>query len=82
MPTYEYFCSDCKKNFEISQKIVESPISNCPECHSKDFKRGVGGGSAILRFEGSGFYITDYANQKVSQAPKASCGCGKNSCNR
>lgn len=82
MPTYDYSCANCKKDFEISQKITDAPITKCPECSSENFKRGIGGGSATLRFEGSGFYITDYANTKVSNAPKGSCGCNKSSCNR
>jgi putative FmdB family regulatory protein len=85
MPTYDYTCLSCDKNFEISQKITEKPIVCCPDCSSDNFKRGIGGGGATLRFEGSGFYITDYSKNKVSTLPSqgvGGCGCGKNSCNR
>jgi putative FmdB family regulatory protein len=82
MPTYDYSCSNCSKDFEIIQKISEPALTKCPECLSGNIKRGIGGGSATLRFEGSGFYITDYGASKVSPPPKAYCGCNKTSCNR
>lgn len=59
MPTYEYKCSKCKKNFEKLQGITEKPLSTCPYCKKGKPERLIGAGSGLI-FKGSGFYITDY----------------------
>jgi len=59
MPTYEYLCKQCTHRFEAVQKMIDEPLTICPEC-----------GGAIRRvlfpagivFKGSGFYKTDHAN--------------------
>ena len=80
MPTYAYTCSACGKEMEISHKISDVPLSTCPHCASASLKRGVGGGSAVLRFQGSGFYVNDYASPNPES--DSGCGCGKSSCTR
>ena len=62
MPTYAYNCPDCGFERDIVQKITAQPIDTCPECKSKNFRRGPGGGQGLI-FKGSGFYITDYARK-------------------
>ena len=66
MPTYEYVCLKCQAEFEVSQRMSDAPLTQCPKelCPAKKWgkgkvKRGVGGGAGLL-FKGSGFYITDY----------------------
>jgi putative FmdB family regulatory protein len=66
MPTYEYACLKCQAQFEVSQRISDAPLTQCPKelCPAKKWgkgkvQRGVGGGAGLL-FKGSGFYITDY----------------------
>lgn len=66
MPTYEYTCLKCQAQFELSQRISDPPLVQCPKdlCPAKKWgkgkvQRGVGGGAGLL-FKGSGFYITDY----------------------
>ncbi|MBN2283551.1 MAG: zinc ribbon domain-containing protein [Deltaproteobacteria bacterium] len=41
MPTYEYQCSDCKKNFTLIQSISEheKKKASCPRCKSKKVKQ-------------------------------------------
>jgi len=78
MPTYEYECSNCKKVFEIFQKITDEPLKVCPKC-KKRIKRLIGGGSGVI-FKGSGFYATDYRKpgkegHKISSCPAAKQGC-------
>ncbi len=29
---YEYFCGQCGKEFEVSQKITDEPLTECPHC--------------------------------------------------
>jgi len=62
MPTYSYRCTKCGHEFEEFQSITTSPISFCPECEGL-VERIITGGAGLL-FKGSGFYITDYRNEK------------------
>ena len=73
MPTYVYECTKCEKQFEIVQKITDTPKKRCPSCRGKVFRVISGGGGIILK--GSGFYVTDYRSgeyEKSKQAEKAS----------
>lgn len=73
MPTYQYECDDCHYEMEEFQSITAAPLTKCPKCGADHLRRRVGGGSATLRFTGSGFYITDYGKKGEGE----SCGCGK-----
>lgn len=68
MPTYEYKCKKCGKEFEVQQRITEDPLTKCPDknCGGEVFRKiskNVG-----LMFKGSGFYITDYTKNHGSSA--------------
>ena len=69
MPTYEYECAKCKKNFDVVQSIKAEPLTKCPTCKGK-IKRLVGTGSGII-FKGTGFYQTDYRSDGYKQKAKA-----------
>src|ERR1041384_4866058 len=91
MPTYEYHCQKCDKNFEMFQSMRDKPLATCPKelCrlpkwgHGK-VKRLLGTGAGLI-FKGSGFYSTDYRSEsykaaaKKESAPKASEGRDKSS---
>lgn len=69
MPTYEYECAKCKKDFEIFQSMKDDALSTCPKekCRMKTWgkgqvKRKLGVGAGFI-FKGSGFYITDYRSE-------------------
>ena len=62
MPTYEYRCSACNNLFEVFQSIKADPIDSCPDCGGKA-KKLLSAGAGLI-FKGSGFYITDYKNNK------------------
>lgn len=76
MPTYEYSCQKCGKNFETFQSMRDEPFKECPKelCrlpkwgHGK-VKRLVGTGAGLI-FKGSGFYITDYRSNSYKEAAK------------
>src|SRR2546423_15362304 len=76
MPTYEYHCQKCDKNFEMSQSMRDEPIQECPKdlcrlpkwAHGK-VKRLLVTGAGII-FKGSGFYGTDYRGQAYQHAAK------------
>lgn len=65
MPTYEYLCQNCRKRFEVFQKMNDPAVQSCPFCQGK-VERIINGGSGLI-FKGHGFYITDY---KKENAPK------------
>ncbi len=76
MPTYEYHCRKCDKNFEMFQSMRDEPLRECPKdlCrlpkwgHGK-VKRLLGTGAGII-FKGSGFYSTDYRSKAYQDAAK------------
>ncbi len=91
MPTYEYSCEKCKKNFETFQSMKDDALKTCPKeaCRMKTWgkgkvKRQLGSGAGLI-FKGSGFYITDYRSEnyksaaKSDSAPKESSSGGSSS---
>lgn len=60
MPLYEYQCQQCKKKFEILQKIYSDPLTECIYCQGS-IKKLISVSS--FQFKGSGWYITDYKNK-------------------
>jgi putative FmdB family regulatory protein len=77
MPTYSYFCDQCKQEFDAFQKITDEAIAACTKCGKFSSQRGVGGGMATFQFKGDGFYLTDYKNPTTSEGDSSSCPCGK-----
>jgi putative FmdB family regulatory protein len=82
MPTYEYHCAKCDKNFEVFQSMKDAAFKTCPEaqCQMKpwghgEVKRLIGTGAGLI-FKGSGFYITDYRSEGYKQAAKKDTGGG------
>ncbi len=74
MPTYEYRCDECGCEFEVFQKMSDTPGAPCPAC-GQDARRLISGGGGLL-FKGEGFYITDYRSEAYRKraeqdAPKA-----------
>lgn len=66
MPTYEYRCDHCDRNFDVVQSFQDEPLSTCPTCGAP--VRKVFGNVGIV-FKGSGFYKTDSRN---GSSPKGS----------
>ena len=69
MPTYDYRCLSCKHQYEVVQKMSDSPRKRCPKC-GKKVERLIGAGAGLL-FKGSGFYITDYRSPEYQAKAKA-----------
>ncbi len=76
MPTYEYHCEKCEKNFEFFQSMRDPAFTECPKEHCQMKKWGHGkvkrllGTGAGLIFKGSGFYVTDYRSKSYEEAAK------------
>ena len=76
MPTYEYSCEKCGKNFDVFQSMRDETFKECPKesCqmakwgHGK-VKRLLGTGAGLI-FKGSGFYITDYRSNSYKEGAK------------
>ena len=66
MPTYDYACDSCGHALEIFQRMVEDPMTVCPECEEPTLKRKIGAGAGII-FKGGGFYETDFKEKKGSR---------------
>lgn len=76
MPTYEYSCEKCGKNFDAYQSMRDEAFRECPKelCQQKKWGRGkvkrlLGTGAGLI-FKGSGFYITDYRSDSYKEAAK------------
>jgi putative FmdB family regulatory protein len=76
MPTYEYHCQKCGKNFDAFQSMRDEPFQECPKEHCQMKKWGHGkvkrllGTGAGLIFKGSGFYTTDYRSSSYKEGAK------------
>ena len=82
MPTYEYHCLKCEKNFEVFQSMKDNAFKTCPvaQCQVSpwghgEVKRLLGTGAGLI-FKGSGFYTTDYRSEGYKQAAKKDSGGG------
>jgi putative FmdB family regulatory protein len=73
VPIYEYKCTKCGE-FEVMQKITESPLKKCPTCKSKVTKLM---SNTSFQLKGSGWYITDYGRSGSKTASGESKGDGK-----
>ncbi len=66
MPTYDYRCITCGKEFEFFQSIKDKPLETCNCEKQGKVERLISQGSGII-FKGSGFYITDYKKSHSNQ---------------
>ena len=58
MPIYEYRCEDCGHQADHLQKVSERPLSKCPACGKKAYKKLLS--AAGFQLKGSGWYATDF----------------------
>jgi putative FmdB family regulatory protein len=71
VPTYEYRCDHCDRNFDVVQSFHDDPLTRCPTCDSP--VRKVFGNVGIV-FKGTGFYKTD--SRDGAKAKHTSAGAG------
>ena len=74
MPTYEYRCLDCGRDFEVFQRMSDRPGATCPGCRGAA-ERLISGGAGLL-FRGDGFYITDYRSDDYRKKAREEAGVG------
>jgi putative FmdB family regulatory protein len=58
MPIYEYRCEACGHQEEHLQKLSEKPLSVCPSCGKRSYKKQLS--AAGFQLKGSGWYATDF----------------------
>ena len=69
MPTYEYKCKNCEKEFDVVQSIMDDALTACPTCEGsvqRLISRNVG-----IQFKGSGFYVNDSVNSSTNKKNKS-----------
>jgi putative FmdB family regulatory protein len=62
MPYYDYKCPKCFSQEEVFHRMEEAFVKSCDTCGDLMEKQVSLGVSAV--FKGSGFYETDYKNNK------------------
>ncbi len=68
MPVYEYKCTKCSEQFEVTQKIADPPLTDCSSCGG-ELKKLITSASFVLK--GSGWYVTDYPSSDRKKAMEA-----------
>jgi putative FmdB family regulatory protein len=68
MPIYEYRCGECGHQEEHLQKISEKPLTKCPACGKKAYKKLLS--AAGFQLKGSGWYATDFKGTGKKPAEK------------
>lgn len=69
MPIYEYRCGSCGHEKEVLQRISDKPLTKCPECGKRTFRKLVS--AAGFQLKGTGWYATDFKNNGKKPAAKA-----------
>jgi putative FmdB family regulatory protein len=65
VPTYEYQCDACGREFEVKQRISEAPLATCEVCGG-NVRRLLSPAPFILK--GEGWYVTDYPSESRKKA--------------
>ena len=68
MPIYEYRCAECGHQEEHLQKVSERPLTKCPACGKKAYKKQLT--AAGFQLKGSGWYATDFKSTGKKPADK------------
>jgi putative FmdB family regulatory protein len=68
MPIYEYRCEECGHQEDHLQKVSEKPLSKCPACGKKAYKKLLS--AAGFQLKGSGWYATDFKTTGKKPAEK------------
>ncbi len=57
MPEYQYKCKKCNTNFVIVKSMLDTVITFCPTCASKEVQKIYSPVNVV--YKSSGFYKTD-----------------------
>jgi putative FmdB family regulatory protein len=73
VPTYEYHCEACGRDFEVKQRISEEPLKTHDGCGGA-VRRLLSPAPFILK--GEGWYVTDYPSASRKKAIESEKGGG------
>jgi putative FmdB family regulatory protein len=73
VPTYEYHCDACGRDFEVKQRISEEPLKTHDGCGGA-VRRLLSPAPFILK--GEGWYVTDYPSASRKKALESEKGGG------
>jgi putative FmdB family regulatory protein len=65
VPIYEYRCSECGHQFEVSQRMTDDPVGACEVCGGAVSKLLF---APAIHFKGTGFHNTDYGARRRNAA--------------
>ena len=68
MPIYAYRCDSCGFEKDHLQKLSDSALVTCPECHQDTYNKQVT--AAGFQLKGSGWYATDFKGGKTMPEKK------------
>lgn len=71
MPIYEYRCSDCGHQFEVTQRMSDAPLTECEVCGGQVSKVLF---APAIHFKGTGFHNTDYGTRRRPAGEEGSGG--------
>jgi putative FmdB family regulatory protein len=74
VPTYEYECLKCGRQFEEKQRISAAPLTTCEKCGGT-VRRLLSAAPFILK--GEGWYVTDYPSEARKKARESEKGADK-----
>jgi putative FmdB family regulatory protein len=63
MPLYTYRCNENDHEFQVRQRMMDDPLTECPVCGGS-VRRVVS--SVGVVFKGSGFYVTDNRSSSLN----------------
>jgi len=73
MPVYEYRCTSCGDELEVTQSFDDDPLTECPTCQGALKKKF---GVPAITFKGGGFYKTDSRGAPSSSTTGGSSSSG------
>jgi putative FmdB family regulatory protein len=62
MPIYTYRCEACGHEEDHLQKVSETPLTKCPACAKKKYRKQLT--AAGFQLKGSGWYASDFKGGK------------------
>jgi len=68
MPIYEYRCGKCGFQKEFLQRMSDAPLTGCPTCGKRSFRKMVT--AAGFHLKGTGWYATDFKGGGAKPAAK------------
>ncbi|HDP80966.1 MAG TPA: zinc ribbon domain-containing protein [Spirochaetes bacterium] len=74
MPTYDYECLGCGKNFEVYQGMKDEPVIICPQCGGRVRRRISGGAGFIMRDAGPSSPMPSCGREQTCCGSDRACG--------